>query len=251
MRVSLGYPDAASERRLLRGGRAARACSRGSPRCSGPAAMLRMQQAVRAVHIADAAAGLRAGLVAHTRERAGPQARALTARRRRACCAQRRRFAFIAERDAVLPEDVQAVLPAVVAHRLERRDDRLPARRGPGARDHRRRAGARVATVAVSVRQPALHRWRSPFSRAERAASAAHGRLDASARAGRPLPVDAAAPPALHPAHARRHGLRGAAAADAARRPQLRQQPRAASSPSCWPALRWWPCSSVTATSWA
>ena len=30
--------------------------------------------------------------------------------------------AFIAGRDAALPEDVQAVLPAVVAHRLERRD---------------------------------------------------------------------------------------------------------------------------------
>ena len=31
-------------------------------------------------------------------------------------------WAFLDARDAVLPEDVQAVLPAVVAHRLERRD---------------------------------------------------------------------------------------------------------------------------------
>ncbi len=30
--------------------------------------------------------------------------------------------AFIAGRDSVLPEDVQAVLPAVVGHRLERRE---------------------------------------------------------------------------------------------------------------------------------
>ena len=31
-------------------------------------------------------------------------------------------WAYLADRPAVLPEDVQAVLPAVVAHRLERRD---------------------------------------------------------------------------------------------------------------------------------
>ncbi|MEP7245989.1 MAG: AAA family ATPase, partial [Gammaproteobacteria bacterium] len=31
-------------------------------------------------------------------------------------------WAYIAGRNAVLPEDVQAVLPAIAAHRLERRD---------------------------------------------------------------------------------------------------------------------------------
>ena len=31
-------------------------------------------------------------------------------------------WAYLDARDAALPEDVQAVLPAVVAHRLERRD---------------------------------------------------------------------------------------------------------------------------------
>ena len=31
-------------------------------------------------------------------------------------------WAYLARRGAVLPEDVQAVLPSVVAHRLERRE---------------------------------------------------------------------------------------------------------------------------------
>jgi MoxR-like ATPase len=39
-------------------------------------------------------------------------------------------WSFIAGRRAVLPEDLQAVLPSVVAHRLERRD---PAERADGA----------------------------------------------------------------------------------------------------------------------
>jgi MoxR-like ATPase len=39
-------------------------------------------------------------------------------------------WAYLAARTAALPEDVQAVLPAVVAHRLERRE---PGGSGDGA----------------------------------------------------------------------------------------------------------------------
>ncbi len=121
MRVTLGYPDAAHERALLRGGER-RELLAGIAPALAPAAVVRLQRAVRAVHIADALLDYVQSLIAaHPRARR-PQARPVAARRpgphsRRPGLGLPR-----TARTAVLPEDVQAVLPAVVAHRLERRD---------------------------------------------------------------------------------------------------------------------------------
>ena len=120
MRVTLGYPDAAHERALLRGGERRELLTRMAPVLS-PAAVLRIQQSVRAVHIADALLDYTQALVARTRER--PDLRlGLSPRAGQGLMRAAQAFAYIGERRAVLPEDIQAVLPAVIAHRLEGRE---------------------------------------------------------------------------------------------------------------------------------
>ena len=69
MRVTLGYPDAAHERALLRGGER-RELLAGITPALAPAAVVRLQRAVRAVHIADALLDYVQSLIAGTRERA-------------------------------------------------------------------------------------------------------------------------------------------------------------------------------------
>ena len=120
MRVTLGYPDAAHERALLRGGER-RELLAGITPALAPAAVVRLQRAVRAVHIADALLDYVQSLIAGTRERADLKL-GLSPRAGQGLIRAAQAWAFLNARTAVLPEDVQTVLPAVVAHRLERRD---------------------------------------------------------------------------------------------------------------------------------
>ncbi|HTY51430.1 MAG TPA: MoxR family ATPase [Steroidobacteraceae bacterium] len=120
MRVSLGYPDHQAERRLLAGDEPRELLAR-LPAALDAAGLIAMQARVRQVHRSAALLDYVQQLVAHTRTRAdlklGLSPRAALGLMRAA-----QAHAFIQDRGAVLPEDVQAVLPAVVAHRLERRD---------------------------------------------------------------------------------------------------------------------------------
>src|ERR1700704_606892 len=118
MRVTLGYPDAAHERELLRGGERRELLSRIAPALSA-AAVLRVQGAVRAVHVADALLDYTQALIARTRERSDLKL-GLSPRAGQGLLRAAQAWACLAARPAVLPEDVQAVLPAVVAHRLPR-----------------------------------------------------------------------------------------------------------------------------------
>jgi len=131
MRVTLGYPDAAHERELLRSGDRRDLIAR-LPPALGPEAVLRAQEWVRGTHVAEPLLDYAQTLLARTRERAdlrlGLSPRAGQGLIR---CAQA--WARLAGRSAVLPEDVQAVLPAVVAHRLERRDTGRPDMPGAAA----------------------------------------------------------------------------------------------------------------------
>src|SRR5438270_12859277 len=68
MRVTLGYPDAAHERELLRGGERRELLSRMAPGLSA-AAVLRVQRAARLVHVAGALLDYTQALIARTRER--------------------------------------------------------------------------------------------------------------------------------------------------------------------------------------
>jgi MoxR-like ATPase len=120
MRVTLGYPDAAHERELLRGGERRDLLPEITPALNA-AAVLRVQRTVRTVHVADALLDYSQSLIACTRER-GDLKLGLSPRAGQGLVRAAQSWAYLAGRVAALPEDVQAVLPAVVAHRLERRE---------------------------------------------------------------------------------------------------------------------------------
>ena len=120
MRVSLGYPDAQAERRLL-AGREPRELLETLPAVLDAATLLRMQQEVRDVHRAEPLLDYLQQLVIHTRNRADLRL-GLSPRAGLGLMRAAQAHAYLEGRRAVLPEDVQAVLPAVVTHRLQRRD---------------------------------------------------------------------------------------------------------------------------------
>jgi MoxR-like ATPase len=120
MRITLGYPDARSERELLRKGERRDLLSGMSPALDA-AAVLRIQHSVRGVHVSDALLDYVQALVARTRERADLKL-GLSPRAGQGLIRAAQAWALLAGRAAVLPEDVQAVLPPVAAHRLEQRD---------------------------------------------------------------------------------------------------------------------------------
>lgn len=124
MRVTLGYPDAAHERQLLKDGDRRDLIPRLSP-VLGPEAVIRAQHWVRATHVAEPLLDYAQTLIARTRDRADVRL-GLSPRAGQGLIRGAQAWARLAGRSAVLPEDVQAVLPAVIAHRLERRDSGQP-----------------------------------------------------------------------------------------------------------------------------
>ena len=120
MRVALGYPDAQHERELLRSGER-RELLAGLAPVLDAAAIVRIQQEVRGLHVADALLEYVQRLLRYTRERASVKL-GLSPRAGQGLIRAAQAWAYLDGRAAVLPEDVQAIMPAVVAHRLERRD---------------------------------------------------------------------------------------------------------------------------------
>jgi len=117
MKIALGYPDRDAERELLRGADRREMIAHLQP-CLPPEELQRLQQAASAVHIAEPLIDYIQALVAHTR--ASPDYRfGLSPRAALALLAATRAWAMISGRDHALPEDVQAVLPAVAPHRLQ------------------------------------------------------------------------------------------------------------------------------------
>lgn len=129
MRLSLGYPAQAAERALLLGDSRRALLTRLEPLLDH-AGLLAIQQAVTKVRVSDALVDYVLRLVEATRTQ--PQfAWGLSPRASLALLAAARAWAFVDGRDYVIPEDVQAVLPAVVGHRLRERSD--PTGHGGGA----------------------------------------------------------------------------------------------------------------------
>ena len=120
MRVTLGYPDLAHERELLRGGERREMLPKIAPSLSA-VQVLAAQRSVRAVHVADALLDYAQALIGQTRERTDLKL-GLSPRAGQGMIRAAQAWAFLSGREAVLPEDLQTVLPAVIAHRLERRD---------------------------------------------------------------------------------------------------------------------------------
>jgi len=120
MCVTLGYPDADHERELLKSGARRELLPQIAPALNS-VALLRIQAAVRAVHVADVLLDYTLALIARTRARADLKL-GLSPRAGQGLIRASQAWAYMQNRAAVMPEDVQAVLPAVVAHRLERRE---------------------------------------------------------------------------------------------------------------------------------
>jgi MoxR-like ATPase len=120
MRVTLGYPDAAHERELLRNGERREMLS-GIAAALTPEVVIRIQRHVRSVYVSDAVLDYAQALIARTRERMDLKL-GLSPRAGQGLIRAAQAWTYIARRSAVLPEDIQAVLPAVVSHRIERRE---------------------------------------------------------------------------------------------------------------------------------
>ena len=116
MRIRLGYPDPAAERALLAGEDRRGLIASLAPQVS-PSGLLALQARVRTVRAAPALLDYLQALVAHTR-RPGAYASGLSPRAALALLNAARAWAWMDERSAVLPEDLQAVFPAVAGHRL-------------------------------------------------------------------------------------------------------------------------------------
>ena len=118
MRVSLGYPDRHAERALLLAGER-HELLQSTAAVLTPAELLAAQRAVRAVYVGAALLDYVQALVAHSRL-VFPLG--LSPRAAQGLVRAAQGWALLAEERAVLPEHVQAVLPAVASHRLEQRD---------------------------------------------------------------------------------------------------------------------------------
>lgn len=116
MRISLGYPDRAAERLLLAGSDRRDMVESLQPLLIGPQ-LAQLQQRVLAVHAAEPLLGYVQDLLEATRSGRwflqGLSPRAGIALMRAA-----KAQALIEGRDYVAPDDVQAILPQTVAHRL-------------------------------------------------------------------------------------------------------------------------------------
>ncbi|HKK02767.1 MAG TPA: AAA family ATPase [Gammaproteobacteria bacterium] len=128
MRVRLGYPEARVERELLRG-EDRRALLQRMPPAATPETLLRLRTAVDRVHVSEALLDYVQALVAWSRERPGFGA-GLSPRAAIALLRAARAWALLDGRNGVIPEDVQAVTPPVVGHRLRADGDALDADAG-------------------------------------------------------------------------------------------------------------------------
>lgn len=139
MCISLGYPDQAAERELL-SGQDSRAALRELKPLMNPAALLAAQEAVRGIHASPALLDYLQALIAATRsgqwfaEGLSPRAGLGVLRAARA-------RALLQGRDFVSPDDIQAILPQTIAHRLR---PKAGAGRGP-----REQVRAMVEAIAL------------------------------------------------------------------------------------------------------
>jgi MoxR-like ATPase len=140
MRVTLGYPDREAERALLLAGERQELLEAITATLN-PAELLAAQRAVRAIYVGAPLLDYVQALVARSRSQfqLGLSPRAAQGLVRAA-----QGWALVAGERAVLPEHVQAVLPAVAAHRLE-------SAAGSGTGDGLRLAGELLAAVPVPI----------------------------------------------------------------------------------------------------
>jgi len=138
LRLHLGYPDAGTERALLAGADRRDLIAQALP-VLGAEDVLRLREAVLAVHASDALVRYVQALLERSRHHAGVRV-GLSPRAGIALLRAARAHALLLGRGHVVPDDVQALFVAVAAHRLVVDAD---AGDGPGA--------ARAILHAVAV----------------------------------------------------------------------------------------------------
>src|SRR5580765_3357652 len=116
MRIELGYPDRAAERALLTGTDRRDLLATLDP-CMTPAELMELQSNVQKIYVSGALLDYVQAIVEHTR-RSPDYLAGLSPRAALALVHSARAWALLEGRDKVLPEDVQAVLAGVAAHRL-------------------------------------------------------------------------------------------------------------------------------------
>lgn len=116
MRIELGYPDFRAERELLLGMDRYELLPH-LPTCLPVEELLQLQAQVPTIHVSDALLDYVQALIRFSREAPIYQG-GLSPRAGLALLRASRAWALMDGRDFVLPEDVQAVLPAVAGHRL-------------------------------------------------------------------------------------------------------------------------------------
>jgi len=117
MRIRLGYPDAAAERGLLSGVDRRDLVAGLKPQMQ-TSELFALQEQVRQVFVSPALLDYVQAILRHTRE-STRFVHGLSPRAGLSLLAAARAWALLDGRAAVIPEDVQAVLPGVASHRLQ------------------------------------------------------------------------------------------------------------------------------------
>jgi MoxR-like ATPase len=113
----MGYPDAAAERGLLSGVDRREIIAKLGPQMED-VELLALQQRVKAVFVSPALLDYVQAILRYSRE-AARYSNGLSPRAGLALLSAARAWALLDERNAVIPEDVQAILPGVISHRLQ------------------------------------------------------------------------------------------------------------------------------------
>lgn len=123
VRIQIGYPDRSAERALFEG-QDRQAMLAELPVKLDPAGLLKYQAHLQQIHVAPELLDYLQSILEQSRNvgwfRGGLSPRAGLGLLRVA-----RAWALLTQRDYVLPEDLQAVMPAVIGHRLHPADDHL------------------------------------------------------------------------------------------------------------------------------
>ncbi len=116
MRIELGYPDKKAERLLLSGHNRHDLISE-LPIKLSPKQLQSIQKFIPKIHVSNAVLDYCQAIIAYTRSSPDYHC-GLSPRAGLALLTAAKAWAFMHRRDAVIPEDVQAVLAAVAGHRL-------------------------------------------------------------------------------------------------------------------------------------
>ena len=125
LRLALGYPDERAERELLAGVDRRELIARAAPLLDQER-VLALRRAVLEVHASDALLSYVQALVVRSRKHPGVRV-GLSPRAGLALLRASRAHALLLGRNHVVPEDVQALFPAVAEHRLVGEADTSPA----------------------------------------------------------------------------------------------------------------------------